>query len=181
MGIRTNFTSMGVTDLKPPSPSKKIVFTATYPFTDASYSSYLTTLIDTTNFKTDSTLKAIVNGSKSFNVNSGASYGYIKLDCIETQTLKIKCYTSSESNYDFGGIYIDTNVAKPTQTQIKNKTQITTTGTWLYTGSGNNTTVSEYTATLQAGKTYYINFAYAKDSSQNSNKDMFIITEISVS
>ena len=127
----------------------------------------------------------IQSGSTSYNVNNGKSYGYIKFttpDTTDDILLSVSCYTSSENNWDFGGVYVGTVIYQPTQSQIKNKTTDGN-GFYLYTGSGSNSSPATYTLetvgqTLQPNTEYYISFAYVKDSSGNSNNDRFFISEI---
>ena len=52
-------------------------------------------------------------------------------------------------------------------------------GVWMYTSNGKNTNVaSDYSYTFTENGTYYISFAYCKDSSGNSNLDRFVIESI---
>lgn len=70
------------------------------------------------------------------NVSSGNYYGYIKFISAATDNEKelkliINCYTSSEHNYDFGGIWLGNKEFKPTRAQIQNKTNVDG-GEWIY-------------------------------------------------
>ena len=65
---------------------------------------------------------------------------------------------------------------KPTQSQAKNGTTDSA-GTYLIRQSGSNSS-KEYTMTLTANTTYYLNFFYVKDSSSNSNSDRFFVSKI---
>ena len=134
----------------------------------------LVNFVDGSNFVVSGT--AIVNGSKSYNVDSGTSYGYIKLTTKEQCTLSVTGYVSSESNYDFGGVYVGSKLYKPTQSQAKNGTTDSA-GTYLIIQSGSNSS-KEYTMTLTAKTTYYLNFFYVKDGSSNSNSDRFFVSKI---
>ena len=134
----------------------------------------LISLVDGSNFQISGT--SIQNGSTSYNKNSGTSYGYIKLTTKEQTTLSITASVGSESNYDFGGVYVGTKIYKPTQSQAKSKTTDGS-GSYLMSISG-SVSSKAYTMTLQANSTYYLNFFYVKDGSGNSNGDRFNVTEI---
>lgn len=89
---------------------------------------------------------------------------------------EVTCYVSSESNYDFGGVYVGSKIYKPTQSQAKNGTTDSA-GSYLIRQSGSNSS-KEYTMTLTANTTYYLNFFYVKDGSNNSNSDRFFVSKI---
>lgn len=153
-----------------------VAINLSYPFTDTYQQ--LTNLVDGTNFEIDASTSSIRSGSASYNVNSGLSYGYILIQTPSTQTtLNVNCYTSSESNWDFGGVYVGTKLYKPTYSQAKNKT---TDGNGSYlvstSGAGSATT---YSMTLAADTIYIVTFFYSKDGSGNSNNDRFYIKSIS--
>lgn len=134
----------------------------------------LVNFVDGSNFVVSGT--AIVNGSKSYNVDSGTSYGYIKVTTKESCTLTINANVSGENNYDFGGVYVGTKIYKPTQSQAKNKT---TDGSGSYLMSISSVVAAkDYTMTLQATTTYYLNFFYVKDGSGNSNGDRVYFNKI---
>lgn len=134
----------------------------------------LVNLVDNTNFQISGS--NIQNGSSSYNKNSGTSYGYIKLTTKEQCTLIVTGYVSSEGSYDFGGVYVGSKIYKPTQSQAKNGTTDSA-GSYLIRQSGSNTS-KEYTMTLNANTTYYLNFFYVKDGSSNSNSDRFFVSKI---
>jgi hypothetical protein len=134
----------------------------------------LTSLVDGSNFQISGT--SIQNGSTSYNKDSGTSYGYIQLTTKESTTLSITASVGSESNYDFGGVYVGTKIYKPTQSQAKSKTTDGS-GSYLMSISG-SVSSKAYTMTLQANSTYYLSFFYVKDGSGNSNGDRFNVTEI---
>jgi hypothetical protein len=154
-----------------------------YPFDAASYSSFtLDNLVDGSNFEISSAANAIISGSSSYNVNNGKSIGYIEFTTPEEETeLSVSCYTSSESNYDFGGAYIGTAIYTPSSYSDLRNQKTDGNGSWLYTGSGTNTSPTEYTTTLQANTKYYLQFYYMKDGSSNKNDDRFYITNIKFS
>ena len=134
----------------------------------------LTSLVDGSNFQISGT--SIQNGSTSYNKNSGTSYGYIKLTTKEQCTLIVTGYVSSEGSYDFGGVYVGSKIYKPTQAQARDGTTDSA-GSYLIRQSGSNTS-KEYTMTLNARTTYYLNFFYVKDGSSNSNSDRFFVSKI---
>ena len=76
-----------------------------YPFT--TNDSYLSSLVTGTQFIINSSFSAITNGTSSYNVNSGTSYGSIEFTTPSYSTnLIIEAYVSSESNYDYGIAYL---------------------------------------------------------------------------
>jgi hypothetical protein len=141
----------------------------------------LVNLVDGNNFIINDSLNgAISSGPSSYHVNNGTSYGYIKLEDVKANSkLTISCYTYAESGWDFGGIYVAKNVYRPTRTQIQNSTSLESGGVWLYTSRNKNTNVaSDYSYTFAEDGTYYISFAYCKDSSGNSGTDRLVIESI---
>jgi len=150
-------------------------FALSYPYTDQD--SILSTLVDGTNFIINSDLSAITSGSSSYNVDSGTSYGHLVIQPTVETTLSVTGYVSSEGNFDFGAVYVGTQIYKPTQAQLKSKTTDSN-GSYLFVQSGNSNSSTTYTTTLSANTLYYINFCYAKDSSSNSGSDRLIITDI---
>ena len=150
-----------------------------YPFDSSQYSTFtLDNLIDGSNFIVDDTTLAIINGSKSYNVNNGASYGYIEFTTPDEETsVSITGYVSSENNWDFGAVYIGTAIYQPTQSQCKNKTTDGN-GEFLLLQSGTSNASKTYTTTLQPSTKYYLNFVYVKDSSSKSGDDRMYITNI---
>ena len=149
-----------------------------YPFTDSSYFN-LTNLVNGDNFIINDTLQAITSGDSSYNKNSGTSYGYIEfVPPTGVTVLEVSCYVSSERNYDYGAVYLGSQPYQPTQSQIKNGTTDGN-GSYLYNNSGEQTEET-VTSALTPGQTYYLSFAYAKDSSSNKGEDRLIITNIKV-
>ena len=133
-------------------------------------------MVDGYNFIIDETSNAIASGPSSCNVNGGTSYGYITINTESETELSVSCYTSSESYWDYGCVYVGTNIYEPSQTDIKD--EITDgNGKYLFVGSG--ATSSSNSTTLEGGKTYYVSFAYAKDFSGNDGSDRLFITNIS--
>lgn len=153
--------------------TKKKMVQLKSPFID--FSSYLENLVDGNNFMINGDY--IVSGPKSYHTNGGASYGYIEYTTGSNSIdLTISGYVSSESNYDFGGVYIGKQKYTPTREQIRDKTTDGV-GSWLFTGSG-DMKLSSYTTKLEPNTTYYINFAYAKEDSGDSNEDRLVIEKI---
>ena len=149
-----------------------------YPFTDSSYFN-LTNLVKGDNFIINDTLQAITSGDSSYNKNSGTSYGYIEfVPPTGVTVLEVSCYVSSERNYDYGAVYLGSQPYQPTQSQIKNGTTDGN-GSYLYNKSGEQTEET-VTAALTPGQTYYLSFAYAKDSSSEGGEDRLIITNIKI-
>ena len=133
------------------------------------------TFVDGYNFKYDSATNAITNGPKSYRVSSGISTGYFVIDPAPIQrTFSVTCYTSSESGYDFGGIYIGNTYMEMTRANYQNNTTLSD-GSWLYRNVQSSAT---YTKTLDANKTYYVEFIYTKDGGGESGLDKFVISNI---
>lgn len=132
---------------------------------------------DSTSYAYYNTGTQLYSASGSYHVSSGKSYGYIKFTTPDhTTTLTVKCYVSSEANYDFGAVIIGTKVATPTQSNMKSGTSISGCS-YMYRNSG-NLSESTVTKTLDANTTYYLSFAYAKDGSGNSYSDRLFINNI---
>ena len=136
-------------------------------------------LIDGNNFIVNSNLNAITNGPKSYHINSGSSYGYFKIHTPnESTTFSVTAYVSSESNYDFGGCYVGTQIYNASRDAITSSATDGH-GKWVFMNS--NSSESTYTTTLEANTDYYIQFYYTKDSSGNSGEDRVIIKNIKFS
>ena len=148
-----------------------------YPF-DTSYTTFtLDNLIDGNNFIISDAYQAIVSGPSSHNVGNGTSYGYIKFTTPgEETTVSVTGYASSESSYDLGAVYIGTQPYQPSQYQIQNW-ETDGYGDYLMANSGEYE-AQTYTKTLEPNTTYYLSFAYAKDSSVDTQDDRLIITNI---
>lgn len=134
----------------------------------------LVNLVDNNNFQISGTY--IQNGPASYHRGSGASYGYIKVTTKEQCTLTVTGYVGSESNWDFGGVYVGTKIYKPTQSQAKSGTTDGA-GSYLIRLSGSNSS-RDYTMTLNANSTYYLSFFYVKDGSGDSGSDRFFVSKI---
>ena len=149
----------------------------TTPFTDNT--EYLTNLVDDNNFEISGDY--IQSGSSSYHKNNGTSYGYIQFttpgEAYIDSPIEIECYVSSENNYDYAAVYIGTQVYEPSRTQIKNKTTDGN-GEFIFAASGNGSLNTYTYSNLLPNTTYYLSFAYAKDSSGNSNSDRFFIKSI---
>ena len=152
-----------------------------YPFDDEINTKFIPNLVDGNNFIIDSTTQSIQSGPKSYNVNSGTSYGYIEIKTPpfeQTFSLSISAFAQGENNYDFGFIYLGTEIYKPTQAQVKNST---TDGKGKYLLRHTYTTYNDYvtvTDTLEPNTTYYLNFGFVKDGSGNVGIDRLRIKEI---
>jgi hypothetical protein len=120
----------------------------------------------------------LYSNSGSYNVNNGSSYAYIKFTTPnKSTTLSVQAYTSSESNYDFGAVYVGTKSYSPTQSQMKSGTTDGY-GSYLVRTSGKNSSYTTYSMPLAANTTYYINLKYAKDGSGHTGNDRFYIRNI---
>ena len=171
-----------------------VTYDLSYPFTDDA--GVLVNLVDDNNFTIAETptvnsgsgiASSIINGAKSFKVNSSQSYGYIKFHTPNTEdtdllTVSVTCNAYAESRYDVGAVFIDTSVHQVTTnykfTGGSGKTD-STYGYVLYSSYGKSSSAyATYTYTLQPDTDYYLQFAYTKDGSGNSNWDRFSITNI---
>lgn len=132
------------------------------------------TFIDGSNFEIVS--GTIRNGSKSYKVGSGYSYGYFKLTPTQNITVSVTAQISSESGWDYAACYIGTQQYQATREQIKAKTTDGN-GSWLFANAGAIAS-TEYSTTLEANTTYYVQFYYAKDSAYDSNDDRVYITAL---
>lgn len=178
-------------------------YNLSYPFTDGS--DFLTNLVDGSNFEIAETptvnsgsgiKSSIINGSKSFKVNNGVSFGYIKFHTpftgdADLLKVSVTCACYAESAYDVGLVYVNENLVEVTS-NVKNYvgTSSAVNGTTGYESSKyghvlfysrGNATRTYYTnsTTLKADTDYYLCFAYTKDYSGNSNWDRLSITNIS--
>ena len=171
-----------------------VTYDLSYPFTDDA--GVLVNLVDDNNFTIAATptvnsgsgiASSIINGAKSFKVNSSQSYGYIKFhtpntDNTDLLTVSVTCNAYAESRYDVGAVFIDTSIHQVTTnykfTGGSGKTD-STYGYVLYSSYGKSSSAyATYTYTLQPDTDYYLQFAYTKDSSGNSNWDRFSIINI---
>lgn len=136
----------------------------------------LSHFVDGTNFEyeteTDGTVK-IRNGSSSYNVNSGISRGYVEVTTTQYSVVTVVFSIGSEGSYDYGGCIVSEDSPNTTFTLANLKAAN------FFSGSG---VLSKQTVTymLDADKTYYLNFGYMKDGSNNSNGDRFYIYEINI-
>ena len=173
--IRGSTTVTGnatITETLDPSALRSV--SLAYPFTNNTEDT--ATLIDGSNFVIDSATSSIMSGSTSYNKNNGTSYGYLVIDAAEDTTLTVTCSVSSESNYDWGVVYVGSAVYRPTATNVKQQATDGN-GYYLYRQSGSKSSET-VTATLTAGSVYYVTFMYVKDGSGNSYNDRFYITNI---
>lgn len=117
--------------------------------------------------------------------SSGSAYTHFSLHTTAACSFAMKVNISSENNYDFGAVYIGSDIYKPTQSQLKSK-QTDGNGNYLVVGSG--TSLEGGTGTyvndngdiamnLEADTDYIVSFAYAKDSSGSSGDDCIKISE----
>ena len=109
----------------------------------------------------------------------GTSYAHFTLHTTMACLFGVKASISSEANYDFGAVYIGSDIYEPTQSQLKAKTTDGK-GNYLVIGSGTtleggpNTFVdadNNISMQLEENTDYVVNFAYAKDSSSFSGND----------
>ena len=170
-------------------------YNLTYPFTD--HPEVLANLVDGSNFVISESpsvhsgpdiASSIVNGSKSYCVDLGLSFGYIKFhtpDITDTTQLivSVTCNAYAEQNWDTGVVFVDTELHEISSRFILKSndsgTDNSTYGHILYNSYNKlSSEYSTYTYALKADTDYYLHFVYSKDSSGNANWDRFSITNI---
>lgn len=114
---------------------------------------------------------------------SGAAYAHFTLHTTKICLFSVNASISSEQNYDFGAVYVGSDIYEPTQDQLKKKTTDGK-GNYLVIGSGTtleggpNTSVNadgDISMQLAENTDYVISFAYAKDGSGSSGDDCLSI------
>lgn len=170
-----SITISGNTTINVSLTQKITLINAEYPFDKITGD--FTNFVDNNNFIYNETYKAITSGPSSYGVSNGTSYGYIPFTTDNnTYTLDITGYISSESSFDFGGLYLGTAIYKPTQSQAKSKIGDGK-GDYIFSLSG-VTAETKYTKILEPDTNYYLNAFYVKDSSSNVNLDRLFIKNI---
>ena len=151
----------------------------------------VSTFIDNINYKIDATNTAITN-IPSTSDNKTGYYGYVvvkpTVDVELNITYKYNYYSTSYT-YGCHSIYVGSQIYQPTNTQIYNNTKDGY-GEYLERGYGSSyykngstssnsgaNTLHTVTTTLNAGETYYINFAATKYSNTYQS-GTFAITDI---
>ena len=132
-----------------------------------------TTFVDGENFEVSEGV--IKSGSKSYHVSNGLSIGYValmpELDCRMTINYSI----SSDQSNDFGVVML----TETPKTFIRNNLlSVPSNCTRLVYTSGRIDNASSESATLLAGETYYVYFAYTKNAGGDSYGDRFYIHSI---
>lgn len=111
--------------------------------------------------------------------SSGTAYAHFTLHTTKACLFSVNASISSEQNYDFGAVYIGSDIYEPTQSQLQAKTTDGK-GNYLVIGSGTtleggpNTSVNangDVSMKLAENTDYVISFAYAKDGSGSSGDD----------
>lgn len=119
------------------------------------------------------------NGSKSYNVNNGYSFGYLEVNVTATSKVIISCNVNSESS-DYAFIALSKTSAQPTHSEVTSSTLNSNVFNYLYKASGtssdNKKTVE---GALPTGKSYIL-FGYTKDSSRSSGTDRFTVNSIKI-
>lgn len=196
-GYKSTTVTFTMNDHPPEITMEEGYFTynLTYPFTD--HPEVLANLVDGSNFviaespsvQSGSDIEpSIVSGPKSYTIDDGVSFGYIKFHTLETEdtdmlTVSVTCNAYAESKYDTGVVFIDTSLHKITSTlKLKSNASGTDNSTYghiLYNSYGESSTeYSTYTYALKADTDYYLHFVYSKDSSNTYNWDRLSITNI---
>lgn len=111
--------------------------------------------------------------------SSGTAYAHFTLHTTKACSFSVNASISSEQNYDFGAVYVGSDIYEPTQNQLKEKTTDGK-GNYLVIGSGTtleggpNTSINDdgdISMQLAENTNYVISFAYAKDRSGSSGYD----------
>ena len=109
----------------------------------------------------------------------GTAYAHFTLHTTAACSFGVDASISSEANYDFGAVYVGSDIYEPTQSQLKAKTTDGK-GNYLVIGSGTtleggpNTFVNadgDMSMKLAENTDYVISFAYAKDTSGAKGDD----------
>ena len=110
-------------------------------------------------------------------VNSTTANSYMKIDLTGyagKYAVVVNANISSESGYDYGYATITENTTIPAYSS--------STGRFMYI-SGTTSTVTtptDYIASLDGGKVYYLHLGYRKDSSGNTGEDKLTINSINL-
>lgn len=109
----------------------------------------------------------------------GTAYAHFMLHTTGACSFGVDASISSEANYDFGAVYVGSDIYEPTQSQLKAKTTDGK-GNYLVIGSGTtleggpNTFVDDdnnIAMKLAENTDYVVSFAYAKDTSGANGDD----------
>lgn len=124
----------------------------------------LRSLIDDYNFTLNASDHSIINGSKTCLVDANIeSHGYLVVKPEFNSVLRVTARIGSENNWDYGGVYVDTQLYEPSWNEVKNGNNYGT-GQYLMRICGSNQNPVEYTMNLEKDILYYLNFFYVKDS-----------------
>ena len=147
------------------------------PFTENV--NYLSNMLEGDNFFIAPAAAAcIANGSTSFRVDYGTSYGYIKFTTPDyNTTASVTCWTGSQELRDYGGVYIGTNIYKPRNDEMKNGLTDNA-GEWIFIKSGIYYVEKTYSYDCLPNTTYYLNFCYTKGGTGYRDSDRFYIRSI---
>ena len=110
-------------------------------------------------------------------VNSTTANSYVKIDLTNytgKYAVVVNANISSESGYDYGYATITENTTIPAYSS--------STGRFMYI-SGTTSTVTtptDYIASLDGGKVYYLHLGYRKDGSGNSGEDKLTINSVNL-
>lgn len=115
------------------------------------------------------------SGSKSYNVSSGKSFGYIEIEFDFPTLFTVESKTTSYSSY-YGYIALSSEPKQPSLSDVSSKTKNTTNCVidYIYTGSGNQTNYQTNSYVIPPGK-YYVVFGYSKSGSRNDYGDRFYV------
>lgn len=176
--IITTIVSEELTIVVPMTQLHHIDVNMQYPYNTEIENTYLANLIDDNNFIVNEDSLSISSGPKSYNVGSGAAYGYIYFETPDYEsTLSVTAYSIGENNYDYGAIYLGTAIYQPTNSQVRSGT-VDGNGEYLMRQTGTSNSYATYTANLEPSTWYYLNFIHVKDSSGNTGADRLFIKNI---
>ena len=124
--------------------------------------------------------KFIINGSyievaPAYKYDGTNVQSYMTVTGSSNISTSVTCFSSSEGGYDFGFVYMGTQLYQPSYDQVRDRATDGH-GEFLYVGSadGSNT----YTYTAAPGTNYFI-IGYVKDGSASDGDDTIKISEIS--
>ena len=119
------------------------------------------------------------NGSKSYRVNNGYSFGYLEVNVKTTAKVIISCNVSSESP-DYAFIALSKTSAQPTHSDVSSSKLNSNVFQYLYVASGENPgNKKTVEGILPKGKSYIL-FGYTKDGSVDNGTDRFTVNSIKI-
>lgn len=97
-----------------------------------------------------------------------------------TANVTVRCYVSSENNYDWGYMIIGTSAVTPTASQVKNSTLPTGGNQYVFRQSGESNTMDSYTFSVNTVSNPILSIGWAQDSSVSKGTNTFYIKDITI-